>query len=68
MKVIYMVELNDYEISTVDGASGENAEHLAAGILLGSAVGFLMGGPVGAVAGAMSGGGHALILSIAFGY
>ncbi len=63
-----MQELSIAELDMVDGASPDNAQHLAAGIFLGASIGFLIGGPVGAAAGALSGGGHALAVSVLLGY
>ncbi|WP_363311655.1 Blp family class II bacteriocin [uncultured Brevundimonas sp.] len=58
-------ELNLEEIDAVNGGGRLDSimTDAAAGALVGAAAGFLFGGPVGAVAGALSVGGHAALIS-----
>jgi len=58
-----MQELKAQEIDLVAGGDETDANRFAAAVMIGAAVGFLWGGPVGAVAGAVSAGGHAILIS-----
>lgn len=58
-----MQVLTTQEMQEVHGATENDANSFAFGVFTGGLAGFMVGGPVGAVAGAISVGVHAALIS-----
>jgi hypothetical protein len=59
--------LSQTQLEHVGGGNSCHADAVAAGIMVGAGVGLLIGGPLAPIAmfaGAVSGGGHAFVLSL----
>lgn len=60
-----MQEISSADLEKIGGGNSCHVNSVSAAVMVGSSIGFFVGGPVGAAAGAISAGGHALVLSLA---
>lgn len=57
-------QIDDSSLEEIVAGNSCHVNSVASAVTVGGAVGFLVGGPIGGLAGAISAGGHALVLSL----